>query len=252
MIQIIGLKHIPIIREGDNLVEIILSSLEKMKLNIEDLDVFVIAQTIVSRIEGQVRDLKKVEPSQGAIQLAKTIKKDPRLVTLILTESKKVLRTALIDGNGKIIVETNLGYICADAGIDSSNSPNDTVTLLPENPDKSAGEIRAEIFQKTKKDVAIIISDTHGRPFRRGAINVALGVAGIKEIYDYRGKIDLFGYELQKTKVAIADELASASELIMGEAGEGMPIILIRGYQYADKDGKGLRLIRPADQDLFR
>ncbi len=252
MIQIIGLKKIPIIQEGDDIVEILLNSLAQMKLQIQDSDIFIIAQTVISRIEGRVRELKKVTIIEEAIQISKRINKDPRLVSLILEESKQVLRTAMVEGNGKIIVETNLGFICADAGIDNSNSPNDLVTLLPENPDKSATEIRTEIFQRTKKDVAIIISDTHGRPFRRGAINVALGVAGIQEIYNYRGQIDLFGYELQKTQIAIADELASAAELIMGEAGEGMPIILIRGYEYENKDGQGLRLIRPADHDLFR
>ena len=252
MIQIIGLKNIPIIHENDDLVEIILDSMDQMQLNIEDSDVFIIAQIVISRVEGRVRDLKEIEPTQDAMQLEKTIKKDPRLITLILEESKEVLKTAVIGGIGKIIVENKLGFVCADAGIDSSNTPNDNVTLLPENPDKSAAEIRARIRQKTGKDVAIIISDTHGRPFRQGAINVALGVAGIKEIYDYRGRIDLFGYQLQKTQIAIADELASAAEIIMGEADEGMPVILIRGYQFNDREGKGLRLIRPSDQDLFR
>ena len=252
MIQIIGLKHVPIIKENDDLVEIMLNSLNRMKLSIEDSDVFVIAQTIISRIEGRVRDLKKVKPTPDAIQLANEIKKDPHLVTLILEESKQILRTAVIEGNGKIIVETKLGFICADAGIDMSNSPDDSVTLLPVDPDRAAAELRTQIREKAGKDVAIIISDTHGRPFRRGSINVALGVAGIKEILDYRGQIDLFGYQLEKTKIAIADELASAAELIMGEAGEGMPIILIRGYRYTNKDGKGLRLIRPKKQDLFR
>ena len=252
MIQIIGLKHVPIIKENDDLVEIMLNSLNRMELNVQDSDIFVIAQSIISRKEGRVRDLKKKKPTSDAIQLAKEIKKDPHLVTLILEESKKVLRTAVIEGNGKIIVETKLGYICADAGIDFSNSPDDLVTLLPVDPDRSAAEVRSQIRKKTGKDVAIIISDTHGRPFRRGSINVALGVAGIKEILDYRGQIDLFGYQLQKTKIAIADELASAAELIMGEAGEGMPIILIRGYYYENKNGNAQRLIRPEKQDLFR
>ena len=254
MIQIIGLKNIPIIRQDDDLVEIILNSLEEMQLSIENNDIFVIAHTIISRIEGRVRDFKDISPTQNALEIAEAInnRKDPRLITLILEESKKVLKTAVIEGIGKIIVETKLGFICADAGIDSSNTPNDLVTLLPSDPDKSAAEIRAEISQKTGKDVGIIISDTHGRPFRRGAINVALGVAGIEEIRDYRGQTDLFGYQLQKTLVAVADELASAAELIMGEADEGIPIILIRGYEYRNKDGNAQQLIRPAKHDLFR
>ncbi|HUY01183.1 MAG TPA: coenzyme F420-0:L-glutamate ligase [Candidatus Deferrimicrobium sp.] len=252
MIQIIGLENIPIIKENDNLVEIILNSLEQMKLKLETYDIFIIAQAIISRIEGRLRDLNSVKPTEAAIEISKTINRDPHLVTLILEESKKVLRIAKIEGLGKIIVETNFGFVCADAGIDSSNSPNNMVTLLPLDPDKSAAEIRAQIFRKTGKDVAIIITDTHGRAFRNGAINVAIGVAGIKEILDYRGKVDLFGYQLQKTQIAIVDELASAAELIMGEADEGMPIILIRGYQYENKDGSAKGLIRPADQDLFR
>jgi coenzyme F420-0:L-glutamate ligase/coenzyme F420-1:gamma-L-glutamate ligase len=170
---------------------------------------------------------------------------------LMLGESKKVLRTKMIDGIGKIIVEMKSGVICADAGIDSSNTPTNFVTLLPVDPDKSAAKIRAEILQKTGKDVAVIISDSHGRAFRNAAVNITLGVAGIKEIKDYRGKIDLFGYRLQKKQIAIADELASAAELVMGEADEGMPIVLIRGYQYNDKEGNSQRLIRPRDQDLF-
>ncbi len=254
MIQIIGLQRIPIIKEHDDLVEIMLNSLKQMQLEVEHHDIFVIAHTIISRIEGRIQDLNQITPTQEALQIAKSLNnsKDPRLITLILEESKSILRTAVINGIGKIIVETKLGYICADAGIDKSNTPNDLVTLLPLNPDKSAAEIRTQIFQKTGKDVAVIISDTHGRPFRHGAINVAIGVAGIKEICDYRGRTDLFNYKLQKTQIAIADELASAAELVMGEADEGMPIILIRGYQYEDKDGKAQRLIRPAHQDLFR
>jgi coenzyme F420-0:L-glutamate ligase/coenzyme F420-1:gamma-L-glutamate ligase len=252
MIQIIGLKNVPIIKENDNLVEIILKSLEQMELSLENNDILLFAQAIISRIEGRLTDLKTITPTEEAVKIAKSIDRDPRLITLVLEESKKVLRTAIIDGLGKIIVETNLGFICADAGIDSSNSPNKLVTLLPLDPDKSAAEIRAQILQKTGKDVAIIITDTHGRTFRNGAINVAIGVAGINEILDYRGKVDLFGYKLQKTQIAIADELASAAELIMGEADEGMPIILIRGYHYNEKDGSAKRLIRPANQDLFR
>ncbi|MFX1294389.1 MAG: coenzyme F420-0:L-glutamate ligase [Promethearchaeota archaeon] len=254
MIQIIGLKNIPIIKQQDDLVEIILNSLDQMQLSIEDNDILVIAQTIISRIEGRVRDLKDITPTQEALQIAEFINnsKDPRLITLILEESKAILKTAVIEKIGKIIVETKLGFICADAGIDASNTPNDLVSLLPLAPDKSAAEIRAQILQKTDKDVAVIISDTHGRPFRRGAINIAIGVAGLKEIRDYRGQTDLFDYQLQKTQIAIADELASAAELIMGEAAEGMPIILIRGYEYNDRDGNAQRLIRPVEQDLFR
>ncbi len=253
-IKIIGLEGIPVIKQGDNIVDIILSSLNQMGLKIEDNDIFVIAQTVISRIEGRVRDLKDITPTAEAVEIAEAINqaKDPRLITLILEESRRILKTAVIGGIGKIIVETQLGFICADAGIDTSNSPAGLVTLLPSDPDGSARGIRTRILLETGKNVGLIISDTHGRPFRRGAINVAIGVAGMSEIKDYRGETDLFGYELQKTQVCIVDELASAAELLMGEAGEGMPIILIRGYYYEAKDGSAKRLIRPKEQDLFR
>lgn len=254
MIQIIGLKDVPIIKEKDNVVAVILNAFGKMGLSIEDKDIFVIAHTIISRIEGRVKELKDIVPTEKALEIAELLsnQKDPRIITLILKESRNILKTAVIEGIGKMIVESNLGFVCADAGIDSSNTPKGFVTLLPKDPDKSAAEIRTQIFEKTGKDVAIIISDTHGRAFRRGAINIAVGVAGIKEIKDYRGSKDLFNYQLQKTQIAIADELASAAELIMGEANEGMPIILIRGYDYNDQDGNAQRLIRPKKQDLFR
>ncbi|MHA1130076.1 MAG: coenzyme F420-0:L-glutamate ligase [Candidatus Helarchaeota archaeon] len=254
MIQIIGLEDIPIIKQNENIVEIILHSLSRMGLQIEENDIYIIAQTVISRIEGRVRALKHIKPTEQALEIARTIEntKDPRLISLILEESRQILKIAVIEGIGKIIVESNLGFICADAGIDASNTPNGLVTLLPSDPDKTAAEIRTQIIRTTGKDVGIIISDTHGRPFRTGAVNVAIGIAGIGEILDYRGKVDLFGYQLQKTQIAIADELAAAAELLMGEANEGMPIILIRGYHYNNKDGRAQRLIRPKNQDLFR
>jgi len=252
VIQLIGLEKIPIIHQNDNLVNIILNAINQMELTIEDNDIFVITQKIISRSEGRLQDLKSVTPSKKALRIAKIIDKDPRLVTLMLEESKAVLRMKMIGGIGKIIVEMKSGVICADAGIDQSNTPNNLVTLLPADSDESAAKIRAEILEKTQKDVAVIISDSHGRPFRNAAVNIAIGVAGIKEIKDYRGKIDLFGYRLQKKQIAIADELASAAELVIGEADEATPIVLIRGYHYEDKDGKAQRLIRTPDQDLFR
>ena len=251
MMQIIGLEKIPIIKENDNQTEKILNALNQMQLNIEDNYILVITQKIVSRAEGRLKDLNKIIPSKEALRIAKIINKDPRLITLILGETKEVLRTKIVGGIGKIIVEMKSGVVCADAGIDASNTPTNFVTLLPVNPDKSAAEIRAEILQKTGREIAVIISDSHGRPFRNAAVNIALGVAGIKEIKDYRGKTDLFGYRLQKKQIAIADELTSAAELVMGEADEGMPIVLIRGYQYNEKEGNSQRLIRPRDQELF-
>ena len=252
MIQIVGLEKVPIIKEGDNLVEIILTALDQMGLAIEEKDILVITQKIVSRSEGRLRDLSTIMPSKEAVRIAKIIDKDPRLITLMLGESNKVLRTKMVGGIGKIIVELKSGVVCADAGIDASNTPQNLVTLLPADSDGSAARIRAEILDKTGKEVAVIISDSHGRPFRNAAVNIALGVAGIKEIKDYRGKLDLFGYQLQKKQIAIADELASAAELEIGEADEGVPIVLIRGYHYVETEGSAQHLIRAPDQDLFR
>ena len=252
MMQVIELENIPIIKQGDNLVDIILKAFNQMELRLEDQDILVITQKIVSRSEGRLKDLNTVTPSKEALRIAKIVEKDPRLITLMLGESNGVLRTEMIEGIGKIIVEMTSGVVCADAGIDASNTPNNLVTLLPADSDESAANIRAEIFEKTGKDVAIIISDSHGRPFRNAAVNIALGVAGIEEIKDYRGQIDLFGYRLQKKQIAIADELASAAELEIGEADEGVPIVLIRGYHYEETEGSAQHLIRAPDQDLFR
>jgi coenzyme F420-0:L-glutamate ligase/coenzyme F420-1:gamma-L-glutamate ligase len=171
------------------------------------------------------------------------------LVEVILQASKRVVRAE----NGHLIVETLHGFVCANAGVDSSNVPDhDCVTLLPEDPDASAHRIRKTIKNQLKVNVGVIISDTHGRPFREGAINVAIGVAGILPLKTYIGLTDLFGYELRSTKVAIADELASAAELVMGEADEGNAVVVIRGYLYEPGEGSGQDLVRDVERDLFR
>nr|MDO8081485.1 coenzyme F420-0:L-glutamate ligase [Candidatus Freyarchaeota archaeon] len=248
MIQIIGLKEIPIIREGDNIPKLIVEAAEAQGIEIKNKDIFVIAQTIVSRAEGSVVDLNTVIPSDLAIRTGEKFEKDPRQVEVIFREARQIVRMEYA-----IITETKHGFICANSGVDKSNMPGENfVTLLPKDPEKSAREIRTELERLTGVKVAVIISDTHGRPFREGAINVALGVSGMKPLWDRRGDVDLFGYVLKSTIVGIADELASAAELIMGEADEGIPVVIIRGFNYIEGEGSVKDLMRSPEKDMFR
>jgi len=249
IVQIIGVRGLPIVKAGDNLAELICQAAEKQGSPIQDGDVIVVSHIVVSRAEGRVVDLNRVEPSPFAAQLAEELNKDPRLVEVILRESRGIIRM----GDGKLITKTKHGFVCANSGVDKSNVPGqDNVALLPENPDDSAQKIREEIKRITGRDVAVIISDTHGRPFREGEINIAIGVAGIKPIRDRRGEKDLFGYTLRVKRTAIADELASAAELVMGQANEGIPAAIIRGYKYPrSEEARATELIRPREKDLF-
>ena len=242
------LPNLGIINEGDDVGKQICEASQR-GFNLQNHDILVIAQTIISRAEGRIIDLSKVTPSAEANNLALKLDKRPELVEVILQASAKVVRAE----QGHLIVETPHGYVCANAGVDSSNVPkSDYVTLLPENPDESAEVIRKTIKAQLGVDVAIIISDTHGRPFREGAINVAIGVAGFIPVKSYVGLTDLFGYQLRTTKVAIADELASAAELLMGEADEGNAVIVIRGFPFEKGEGSSKMLVRDAERDLFR
>ncbi|NIP67240.1 coenzyme F420-0:L-glutamate ligase [Candidatus Bathyarchaeota archaeon] len=249
MIKIIGVKNMPVIEEGDDLAKLICSRAEQQGTPIEDGDIIIISHIIVSRAEGTVVNLNTVKPSNFARTLAEECNKDPPLVEAILRESKTLIRT----GDGNIIAETQHGFICANAGIDRSNVPGDkNVAPLPRRPDHSASEARRNIQRITGKDVAIIIADTHGRPLRKGGINIAIGVAGIKPILDLRGRKDLFGYVLKAKRTAIADELASAAELVIGQVDEGIPVAIIRGYSYPRSEtAKATQLIRPREKDLF-
>ena len=194
-------------------------------------------------------NLDEVVPSEFAKSIAEQYGKDPTLVEAVLRESKSIRRM----GDGKLITETKHGFICANSGIDKSNVPGErNVALLPEDPDRSAEEIREKIRKLTGCNVAVIISDTHGRPLRKGEINVAIGVAGIKALRDRRGESDLFGYVLSVKQTAIIDELASAAELAIGQANEGIPAAIIRGYDYLkSENAKATDLIRPKEEDLF-
>ena len=248
-IRLLGLETIPIVREGDDIGALICEAAEREGVGLRDGDVIVVSHIVVSRAEGRVVDLSTVEPSEFARNVAEATGKDPRLVEVVLRESKSIARM----GDGHLICETKHGFVCANAGVDRSNVPGEErVALLPEDPDASARRIRERIRQLTGRDVAVIISDTHGRPLRRGTINVAIGVAGLEPIWDRRGDVDLFGYRLRVTQVAVADELASAAELLMGQADEGIPVVIIRGYRYRPSEGASAReLVRPREEDLF-
>ena len=253
-LNLTSLQNIPLIRHGDNLADIVVNVLQENKISLQAGDIFVFAQKIISKAEGRAVNLATITPSQRAMELSKQTDKDARVVELILQESNEVLRTRV----GAIIVEHKLGFVCANAGIDHSNvaglgdSAEEWVLLLPQNPDRSAEKMRDEIKSKTGKQVGILIIDSHGRAWRNGTVGVAIGIAGLPGLEDLRGKPDLFGYTLQVTQVGVADELAAAASLMMGQAAEGTPVVHIRGFPYPMREGNLKELIRPKEQDLFR
>ncbi len=241
-LQVIPIKIQKEIESGDNLVDLILESFE-----INDGDVLVFSQKIISKNEGRILSLSSVNPSLLADGIASSYGKDPRLVELILSESKRIVRME----NGVIIVETKHGFVCANAGIDESNVKDGYATLLPDDPDKSANLLKDRIKQKTGKNVAIIISDTFGRPFRLGQTDVAIGIAGLEPILDYNGKPDTFGKIMQVTAIAVADEICSTSELVMGKV-QKCPIAVIRNYNFSSSTAKIQEMLRSDHDDLFR
>ena len=241
-LQVIPIKIQKEIESGDNLVYLIRESFE-----INDGDVLVFSQKIISKNEGRIRSLSSVNPSLLADGIASSYGKDPRLVELILSESKRIVRME----NGVIIVETKHGFVCANAGIDESNVKDGYATLLPDDPDKSANLLKDRIKQKTGKDVAIIISDTFGRPFRLGQTDVAIGIAGLEPILDYNGKQDTFGKIMQVTAIAVADEICSTSELVMRKV-QKCPIAAIRNYNFSSSTAKIQEMLRSDHDDLFR
>lgn len=242
------------IEPGDDLAKIILQSLVQASLKLEDGDILVLAQKIVSKSEGRLIDLSVVAPSPKAYQLAKKVDKDVRLLELILQESNEVLRTR----GEVIIVEHRLGFICANAGIDHSNvkgegsAGQDWVLLLPENPDASAQMLRAKFESASGARLGVMIIDSHGRAWRLGTVGVAIGFSGLPGVVDLRGKPDLFDRNLQVTQVGVVDELAAAASLIMGQAAEGTPLVHVRGFPYALREGCLGEILRPKDLDLFR
>ena len=248
-IQIIAIEGLPIIEKGDRLGKLVCVAAQRQGTPIQDGDVLVFTHVIVSRAEGNTVNLDEVQPSEFAKKIAEQYQKDPALIEVVLRESKRIVRM----GNGNLITETQHGFICANAGVDRSNIQGErNVALLPRDPDLSAQAIRQEIRGITGHNVAVIISDTHGRPLRMGEINIAIGVSGIKPIRDRRGEKDLFGYILRVKQTAVADELSSAAELVIGQANEGIPAAIIRGYHYPQtEDAKATELVRPREKDLF-
>ncbi len=242
------------VQPGDDLVRHITGAISFSNVDLQDGDILVVTQKIVSKAENRFRNLSQVVPTQEAVAIAEKVDKDARFVQLVLDESKAILRMR----PGTLIVEHRLGFVCANAGIDHSNvqnlggNPEDWVLLLPENPDVSADRIRRQLKEKFGKQIAVLIIDSHGRAWRNGIVGVAVGFAGMPGLVDLRGRADLFGYQLRVTQVAVADELAAAASLLMGQSDEFIPVIHVRGFPYALRDGAMTELIRPKELDLFR
>ncbi len=249
-----ALMGIPLIQESNSIPLIILNSIQTQGMTVEDGDIFVVAQKIVSKSEGRMVHLSTVVPSAQAVELSNIVKKDPRFVELVLRESSQVLRAQ----ENTLIVVHKKGFICANAGIDHSNvrgsegNPEDWFLLLPEDSDRSADQIRSALESATGKQLGILIIDSHGRAWRIGTVGISIGMSGMPGLLDLRGKPDLFGFNLKITQVGVADELAAAASLMMGQAAEGSPVIHVRGFPYPLREGNLQELIRPAEQDLFR
>lgn len=248
-IEIIPLTGIPLIQPGDDLARLLGDALIRAG-GLRDLDVLVIAQKIVSKAEGRYVDLDRVTPSLRAIELAAQCEKDPRLVDVILSESEEVVRVR----PGLIITRHRLGFISANAGVDRSNvAPDgiDRVLLLPLQPDQSAAQIRATLRERFGIDSGVIIADSHGRPHRMGTVGVAIGLAGLPGVEDWRGRKDLFGYTLQHTEVGLADQIASAATLMLGQAAEAIPAVIVRNVLFEKREGSAREINRPREMDLF-
>ena len=247
MIKILPLENLPEISEGDDLARLVARAARAGAMEVAERDVFVVAQKVVSKAEGRVVRLDSIEPSGLATQWARAHDKDARMVEVVLRESRRVVRME----RGVMICETRHGFICANAGVDASNTAEGTVVLLPTDPDESARRMRDALVREFGVEVAVIISDTFGRPWREGIANVAIGLAGIAPLEDYRGQTDSHGRELRVTVIAIADELAAAAELVMKKSS-GIPVAVIRGFDYEAREARIDELIRPPDRDLFR
>ncbi|MBM4424957.1 MAG: coenzyme F420-0:L-glutamate ligase [Chloroflexi bacterium] len=249
-----ALPDIPLIQPGDDLCAIIIASLGKAEIELRDGDVLIVAQKIVSKAEGRLVRVSSVTPSARAAELAAQLQKDPRHVEVILSESKDIVRMR----PGVIVVEHRLGFVCANAGVDRSNvaphanPEDDFLLMLPADPDRSCAELRLRLRDGTGANVGVIINDSHGRAWRNGTVGVAIGAAGVPALLDLRGTPDLFDYPLQVTQVGLADELAAAASLLMGQAAEGRPVIHARGVPYAAREGGAQELIREKDLDMFR
>lgn len=244
------LPNIPLVKNGDDIARIILNGLCDAEIELREGDVIVIASKIISKAEGRVARLSAVTPSARALELAQETDKDAREIELMLQESSEIVRAR----KGLIVTRHRLGFVSANAGIDHSNvqkGAEDFVLLLPLAPDVSAARIREEVNRETGKQVAVVIADSHGRPHRLGTIGIAIGSAGLPALEDWRGRHDLFGYELKYTDIGLADMLASAATLLFGQAREGTPIVHLRGATWFGKNGTARDLVRPKEMDLF-
>lgn len=279
-VEFMAIPGVPLIWPGDDLAEIMVECLAREGLKFEEGDVLALAQKIVSKSEGQLVNLAEIVPSERALELAPKVGKDPRHVEVILRESKEVIWAS----PGIFVLETHHGFVCANAGVDRSNiqqrrdkppaneasksesapaippqaeTNEEWLSLLPRDPDQSAARIRDRVKELSGAEIGVLINDTHGRPFRMGGVGVALGSAGLLALVDQRGEQDMFGYTLQATLVGVGDELASATSLIMGQAAEATPAVLIRGLRYRRPDPSrpdpgSAELIRPKQNDVFR
>jgi len=251
-IRVIGIENIPLVDEGDDVAALILNAVSEDSIEFENGDILVIAETIISKAEGNKILLESVEPSLKAVEIAEKTGKEPALVEAIILESNEIIAV----GPDFIISETKHGFVCANAGIDESNVEKGIATPIPENPDKSAEFIRKKIEKAVNKEIVVIISDTQGRAFREGAIGTAVGISGMDPLWDRKGEKDLYGRELQTTSIAVADELASTASILMGQADEGIPVVLIKGVNYVSKlknnNATSKDLIRPKKYDIFR
>ncbi len=246
-VHILGIPGLPEVKPGDALGPLLLEALRRIPVQVRRGDILVLAHKIVSKAEGRTVPLATVTPSPLANSWAREWGRDPRVVELALSESRRIVRM----DRGVLLAETRHGFVCANAGVDLSNSPEGMATLLPEHPDRSAAGIRACLTETMGVDLAVIIADTFGRPWREGQVNVAIGVAGGMPLSDYRGSKDGFGRTLQSTCIARADEIASAAELVMGKRRR-VPVALVRGVRLEEGLGAGSNLVRPPERDLFR
>ena len=248
-ITVIGITGIPEVNEGDDLAPLIFDAAQAQGTPLEANDVVVVTQKIVSKAEGAVVDLRDVEPSPLAEEFARQYDKDPRHVEVVLRETRRIVRM----DRGILIVESKHGFICANAGVDASNVPGEEkVSLLPKDPDGSAHRLRIGLMDRVGSPLAVIISDTFGRPWRMGNTDVAIGVAGINPLRDYRGETDPYGYSLRVSVAAIADQIASAAELVAGKTSQ-VPVAITRGYPHSPDEVATVKpLLREASLDLFR
>jgi len=252
---LIALPGLPLVSPGDDLVRLVLDALGAADVKLQDGDVLVIAQKIVSKAEDRYCTLADIEPSDRAIQLAREVDKDPRLVEIILSESAEVVAHR----TGVLVVEHRLGFVLANAGVDASNisqsggpDVEDQVLLLPLDPDSTCRQLRAEFEAQVGVDIAVVINDSVGRAWRQGTIGMALGAAGLPSLNDLRGDEDLFGRTLRVSEVALADEIAAAASLLQGQGAEGLPVVLVRGVDISGPELAAQALVRPKEEDMFR